>query len=236
MMKIRSSFSLILLVGTLVAGFCRAADSEKAPTRTIRASGDATVTAAPDRAEITIGVTTLAPSAQAAGTQNAGASKHVMDAIKGIIAGKGECKTAGYSLDAQYDFNGGKRKFNGYQAVNTLRVELDDLSLPGKVIDAALEAGATDVNGIVFTLRDESKVRQEALGRAAAQARSSAEAIATALNLHVVGVLQAETGQVPIAPRPVAMFAKNMAMAEATPITPGTLDIHATVTVTLLVE
>jgi uncharacterized protein len=219
-----------------LATFCYAANVDN-PPHTVRASGDATVTATPDRAEIALGVTTTAPTAQAAGGQNANITQHVLESVRSLISGKGELKTAGYSLNPNYEYApNSKPKLTGYQAVNTIEVKLDDLTLSGKIIDAALAAGATNINGITFTLKDESTVRRKALAQAATKARQDAEAIAQALNLRVVGILEASTGESPILPRPIRMAKMEMSAAAPTPIDPGTLDVHATVSIALLVE
>lgn len=205
----------------------------------VRASGEATVTAKPDQAQISIGVVTDAHTAEDASAQNARQTSVALSAIKSSIAAHGEVKTTGYSISPQYDYSAGHApRLTGYQARNTVLVTLDDLSLTGKVVDAATGSGANNIEGISFSLRDDYAVRSEALAKAAARARGNGEAIAKALGLHVVGVLRADTEQAPIVrPIPMASFTA-MAKAERapTPIEPGTLDIHATVIVTLQVE
>lgn len=205
---------------------------------TVRASGDATVDATPDEAEVTVGVTTTAADAAGAGEQNAQIVRRVTEALRGTIGKDGTLKTIGYSVEPQYQYGNGKPKLTGYRAVDTLRVRLEDISLAGKVIDAALQAGATEVNGIVFKLRDESKVMNQALKDAAEKAKASAQAIADALNVHVTGVMSAETGSEPtFQPRPLPMMGRSVNGVQGeTTVNPGTLEIHATVTVTLAVE
>ncbi len=206
--------------------------------RTVRASGEATVTVKPDRAQISIGVVTDAPKAEAAAAQNASQTSAVLNAAKGAIAGHGEVKTTGYSISPQYDYSAGHApRLTGYQARNTVLVTVDDLELTGKVIDAATGAGANNIEGISFSLRDDSTVRAQALAEAAKKARANGDAIAQALGLRVTGVLRADTEQAPII-RPMQAAVAGMLKAERapTPIEPGTLDIHATVIVSLQVQ
>jgi uncharacterized protein YggE len=122
----------------------------------------------------------------------------------------------------------------GYHASNAVLVTVDDLSLVGKIIDTATGAGANNINGIAFTLRNDEAARAQALAEAAAKARASAEAIAKALHLQVVGVANAEATEAPVM-RPLFAQAK-MNAAAPTPIETGTLDIHASVVVTLQVQ
>jgi uncharacterized protein len=201
----------------------------------VRASAEAAVTAKPDRAEISLGVLTQAPTAQSASEQNARQTSQVLDAVKQALGRGGELKTTGYSISPQYQYaNNRPAKVTGYQANNTVLVTVNDLSLVGKVIDAATNAGANNVNGISFSLRDDEAVRSRVLAEAATKARANAEAMAKALNLKVSGVLEAETAVTPII-RPLT-GAVAMAREAPTPVEPGNLEIHATVTVTLEVQ
>ena len=138
----------------------------------------------------------------------------------------------------QYQYTAGRSpKITGYQASNTVQIMVNDLDLLGKVIDAASDSGANNINGVSFSLKDDSTVRNQALAEASAKARASAEAIAKALNVHIVSVLSAETAETPMV-RPMNRSFTAMAMQAAapTPIEPGDLDIQSTVTVTLEVQ
>ena len=55
---------------------------------TIRASGEATVSAQPDQAEVSIGVLAQAPGAADAAAQNAATTVRVLGALKGVIGTK----------------------------------------------------------------------------------------------------------------------------------------------------
>ncbi len=223
----------------LFAGVMTAQEPAR-PPHVVRASGEATVTAKPDRAQVSIGVQTQAASAQEASAQNAAQTSHVLEVVKRTLGNGGEVKTSGYSVSPQYQFpkEGGPGKIVDYQASNTVEVTIDDLSLTSKVLDAATQSGANNVQGISFMLKDDSAVRSQALAEAAVKARASAEAIAKALSLRVTGVLQAEAsgGTSPV--RPMMMQSRAMVVGgiQPTPIEAGNLDIHASVTVTLEVQ
>lgn len=203
----------------------------------VRASGEAVITAKPDRAEITIGVMTRAATAQEAAAQNASQSTKVIDAIKQTLGSAGEIKTSGYSLSPQYEYpQGHAPKLVGYESSNTVDVTVDELPRLAKVIDAATNTGANQINGISFTLKDDSAVRERALSEAAVKARANAEALAKALNVQVVRLLQAEPTESPIVrPQPIA-FARAMEAKVATPVEAGSLNVRASVTVTLEVH
>jgi uncharacterized protein YggE len=229
----------LLCASLLLASAMSAQDTPKLG-HTVRASGEATVTAKPDRAQITIAVLTQASTAQAASAKNATQTTQVLDAVKRAIGVSGQITTTGYSIspDYQYSRDGSPAKVIGYNATNTVLVTVDDLSLVGKIIDSATSAGANNINNIAFTLRNDEPVRAQALAEAAAKARASAEAIAKALNLQVVGIMNAEATEAPTV-RPIFAQARATAQVNSgapTPIETGTLDIHAGVIVTLQVQ
>ena len=233
----KRNLALILVLPALLAAQEMNKDVNK--MHFVRASGEAIVKVKPDRAEISIGVITESPTAQAAAAENATQTAQVLDALKKTLGSAGELKTAGYSISAQYQYtNGQPQKLTGYQASNTVSVVVTDLSLLGKVIDAASNSGANNINAINFDLKDDSAIRLQALAEATEKARSSAEAIAKALNLKVTGVLQAETGEAPSFRPLMTQFVANQLMAPGarTPIETGNLEVRATVTVSLEIQ
>ncbi len=206
------------------------------PPHTITASAEATVRVKPDRAQISIGVLTEASTAAAAAAQNAEQSTNVLSSIRKSAGGKGLVTTSDYSIAPEYQYpQGGAPKLTGYQVSNTVRVTVEDLSLLGAILDGATQSGANQITGIAFLLKDDEGPRGQALAEAASKARSQAEAIAKALNLRVVGVLNAQVSEAS-RPRPIAFTPQAMAMKTATPVEAGTLDVQATVTVTLEVQ
>ncbi|MGC2662246.1 MAG: SIMPL domain-containing protein [Bryobacteraceae bacterium] len=206
---------------------------------TIRASGEATVSAQPDQAEVSIGVLTQAPRAADATAQNAATTARVLDALKGVIGTKGELKTIGYSLSPTYKYvNKSAPAIVGYQASNTVLVTLHDLSMIGKVLDSASSAGSNQIAGIQFMLRDDAAVRTRALAEAAKRARANGEAIAKALNMHVTGVVEAEATNLSPPRRFMPMASLSvMAAPTSTPIeSEAAVDVQVSVTVTLAVH
>ena len=203
----------------------------------IRVTGDARVSARPDRVQIDLGVQTLAPQSQDA----AGANARQLDAVLASVrkaAGPGaQIKTVSYSLTPNYQYHsGGEPTITGYTALNVLEVQLDDLARIGDVLDAATRAGANRVQGIQWTLRDQDAVRAEALRQAATRAHAEAEVLAGALNLKILRVLTVEESSPQIVPVRSRMAAGRAAVSSAevaTPVESGTLDVSANVTLTV---
>ena len=230
------SLVAVVLVCAVAAYPLRA---QQTPVSSIRVTGDAKVTAKPDRVQIDIGVTTRAAQSQDAASQNARQVDAVLAAVRKATPAA-VLKTISYSLNPTYQYhpNGEEPTITGYSAVNVVQVTLDDLAKIGTVIDSATLAGANHVQGIQFTLRDQDAVRAEALRQAATRARAEAEVLAAALGLKVVRVLSAEENSPRVVPVRAYMGAPRAAMATATatPVEAGTLEVTADVMLTVEVS
>jgi uncharacterized protein YggE len=204
----------------------------------IRVTGDARLSAQPDRAQIDIGINTHAARSQDAASGNAKAVQSMLDAVRQAVPAA-VLKTISYSLNPNYEYHasGGEPTINGYTATNVVQVTVDDLARIGSVIDSATAAGANHVQGIHFTLRDEDTVRSAALREAALKARTQADVLAQALGLKVVRVLTVEETSPHVTPlfRPVARAA-GLSAAVTTPVEAGTLEVAADVTLTVEVS
>ena len=227
----------VILACAVAAAPARAQQTPLSPVSSIRVTGDARVTAKPDRVQIDIGVTTRAAQSQDAASQNARQVDAVLAAVRKGAGPAAVLKTISYSLNPTYQYhpNGEEPTITGYSAVNVVQVTLDDLGKIGTVIDSATLAGANHLQGIQFTLRDQDAVRAEALRQAATRARAEAEVLAAALGLKVVRVLSAEENSPRVVPVRAYMGAPRAAMATATatPVEAGTLDVTADVMLTV---
>ena len=219
----------------ILAALAPLAAQPSLPPPDVRVHGEATVSAIPDRAQMDIGVVTQAPNSQAATDQNAKKSNAVIEALRAVVPAA-NIKTVNFSVNPNYQYpkDGGPPTILGYTVNNTVRLEIDDLSLIRKVIDAATMAGASNVNRLNFLLRDEGRARAEALAKAAMQAQAGAQALAAALKLKLGRVLRLEEEQpVIVSPgRQVELTLGRNPGAEPAPVEPGDIEIHANVTLT----
>jgi uncharacterized protein YggE len=229
----------VVLVCAVAASPLRAQQAPLAPLSSIRVTGDAKVTARPDRVQIDIGVSTRAAQSQEAASQNARQVDAVLAAVRKATPAA-VLKTISYSLNPTYQYHskGEEPTIAGYSAVNVVQVTLDDLAKIGTVIDSATLAGANHVQGIQFTLRDQDAVRAEALRQAATRARAEADLLAAALGLKVVRVLSVEENSPRMVPVRAYMGAPRAVMGTAveTPVEAGTLDLTADVVLTVEVS
>ncbi len=200
----------------------------------VQTSGEATVTVRPDRAQIDIGVVTQADTSQAAVQQNAQKLEATLARLRQLLGAGADIKTISYSVTPNYRYpqGGGEPTITGYTATNIVRVTLDDLTRVGNVIDTAVQGGSNRIQNLRFMLKDEAPVKAQALREAALKARASANALAEALGLKVVRVLSVSEGGSPMVPVREVAFARADTAA-ATPIEPGTIEVTATVSLTI---
>jgi uncharacterized protein YggE len=206
----------------------------RAPSVTV--NGEAMISAEPDQAQIDIGVVTQARSAPDASKENAERLSRVLAEVKKILGKGDEVKTSGYSLTPNYRYpQGGKPEIVGYTASNTVRIKTNTLDLVARLIDGSMQAGANNVNRLVFTLKDEQGAQLEALRQASAKAKIKAEAIAASLGLKIVriaSIIEGERTIQPIYRQAMAARGEALAAQAPTPVEPGTVDVRSTVSLT----
>jgi uncharacterized protein YggE len=182
-----------------------------------------------------MGVVTQARTAPVASKENAERLTRVLSEIKKELGKTDEVKTSGYSLTPAYRYpQGGKPEIVGYNASNTVRIKTTNLDLVGRLIDSAMQAGANNVNRLVFTLKDEQSAQLDALRAASLKARTKAEAIATTLGLKVVKITSVAEGERIIQPivRQITALRAEATPAQ-TPVEPGTVEVRSTVSMTV---
>ncbi len=217
-----------LLIG--IFAFAMAANAQITPTRrSITATGSATVASTPDKANVDLGVTTQATTAQDAAAQNATQVTSVLNAIRGVLGANANIKTINYSLSPIYNnpAPGQSQVIVGYLASNIVDATITDLTLIGRVIDAGIAGGANRVQGISFGLQNPDPVQAQALKAAAAASLAQAKAIASGLGVNTGNVLHASQGG---SVSPPVVFGAAAAGA-TTPIEPGAIQVSASVTI-----
>jgi len=201
--------------------------------RLVSASGEAVFTAVPDRAKVSVGVVIQAATAQEAASQNAAQVEAVLAQLRLVLGPSAIIRTTNYSLTPNYRYpqGGGPPTLVDYTVSNTVEVTLADLSIIGRVIDTAVQAGASQIQGLRFTLADDEPLKSRALAAAAKQARARAEAIASGLAMRLGAVVTAQEGTVVA---PISLDTRTLAAGGAqTPIETGLVEVRATVTVVI---
>jgi len=191
--------------------------------------------AVPDQAIVRLGIVRQAASAQAAQEQANVAAREILNAVEKAGVPPNQIQTARLVLTPIYaPRNPDSRdapRIVAYNATNTISVRLENLSIVGTVIDAGLKAGANQIEGVGFALRNDLPSRQQALKQAVEEARSKAQTMAEALRVNLVEVLEVSEGGVSIVDRVEPVFASRAAAATETPVSPGQIEVRASVTI-----
>ena len=115
--------------------------------------------------------------------------------------------------------------------INDVTVEFKRIDQAGPVIDAALAAGANQINSLSFGIASPDSARRVALTAAVAKARADAEVIARAAGGSLGQLIELMAADVFVPPpRPMIAMAKREMAADAVPIEPGQETVRATVT------
>jgi uncharacterized protein len=221
----------------LVAGALLAAPAlaENTLPAAITVTGEATVSAAPDLAQIDAGVNSDAKSAREASDANNAAMGKVLLALKGAGIAENDFQTSRLSLQPQYAPNRpGPSSVIGYRASNRVTVRVREPNKLAGVIDTLVNAGANDIGGIAFTVSNASKLLDGAREQAVADARRKAEIYAKAAGVSLGEPVNiSEEGN----PGPVP-FRRNITgmAASPTPVAQGEETLRVTVSVSWAIK
>jgi uncharacterized protein len=184
-MRIKLSLlvSGLVLILALVLTACGPSTSTAA--RTLTVSGNGTVYLTPDTAYIYIGVHTDDADLATAVSKNNTQAQALVDALKKAGVAGVDIQTSNFSVYT--NSNGGIDKMTGqaiangtyYSVDNTVYVTARDLTHLGSLLNAAVGAGANNINSITFDVADktaaQAQARQKAMDNAAALAGELAQ-------------------------------------------------------------
>jgi uncharacterized protein YggE len=214
-----------------------ATDPTSTVEHTISVSGTGSVVISPDVADLRLGVLATAKTVKAARQASATAMTAVLATVKKLGIADKDIQTTILSLSPTYDYssNTNPPRLTGYSLSNGIAITVRDLDKIGDVIDGALAAGATSMDGITFRAEDQTGAEQQARQSAMAQAKAKAQTLAAAAGVTLGGVASiSET----VAPVPYPVYYGAMAAPAKdvqTPVQPGTNEVSVTVAVVFLI-
>ena len=250
--------AISMVAATIVGGqMMTTAAAQEQPTKTtddsdkptVSTTGSATVKVDPDRVTVTIGVETKGDTAATAVADNSRIMKSVLDALKGLGITANQTATSNYSVFPIYESMSPpcieiypqppectpKNEVTGYRAINSVSVTLDASANVGKVIDAAVNAGANNVSGAYFFVSEakQQEIRDSLIKQAIDNARSRADKAAAAVSMSVVSVQSISLNDFSF-----PVYYKNFDAAQGenggTDILPGQQEVSMSVQVTFV--
>jgi uncharacterized protein YggE len=190
-------------------------------------TGDASVSKKPDTAFLSAGVESQQSTASGAQSDLAAKAAKLIARVKALGVADKDLNTAGYSVSPTYSPGG--QTVNGYRASEQLEVTWHDVNTVGKALDAIVqEGGATNV-GASFGLADPKAAQAEARTLAIADARSRAQAMASAAGIRLGQVIRVSDLSSSGSPSP--RFDVGAAAPAATQLPVGELNVAVTVEV-----
>ena len=233
LISLLSFFAICAIIALIAGGFALFRGEQ-----ILNVSGSGDVMVEPDTAYVSLSVDVMRRTAQKAQAADASIMQDVLASIEKLGIAKSDIQTASFNIwpEIRYE-NNQAPKTVGWRCSNSLTVTVSDLSKTSRVIDAGINAGATNVQGITFDRKDITAYKKQALDKAVKDARAKAEAIVKAAGLRIVGVKSiSENGYFAPSPMQNDNSFKIMSVGAETPVSPRSLEIKAAVSVVYQVE
>ena len=215
----------------------------KSEPRTLSVRGVGKISARPDSVHIQVGVSTEAPTALAALAANNESMNRLFQIVKEKGIAEKDLQTSNIQVMPQYSQPPIPQpgqiqrefipKIIGYRVDNQVAIRARDISKLGPLLDAVVEGGANQINGINFRIDDTEKLLVEARKEAMADAKAKANLLAGEAGV-VVGAplkIEEEGGGRPMMDS-IATGGRMMKMAGAVmPVAAGEQELSVTVSV-----
>ncbi|MEW6498297.1 MAG: SIMPL domain-containing protein [Cyanobacteriota bacterium] len=230
--------TLLLVFGLLSLTACQSVASNTQPQnlaslpRSLTVSGKGDVSIPTTLTQVRLGVEVQGKTAQEVQQQVAKRSQAVVELLKSRKVEKLE--TTGISLSPNYTYKDGKQTINGYTGTNTVSFRVDT-DKSGTLLDDAIQAGATRIDGVSFVAGDDAiaQAQQQAIQEAAENAKKQADAALKALNLNQREVVSIQINAAN-PPQPIygalANMPKTAEQSADTPVVGGEQKVEQSVT------
>ena len=208
---LKLSTAVTLLVLSSYSGISSAAEISQPH---IEVTGVSKIEVKPNIANISISVNEVKPTAIAAKNAADKAVSELLKRLKTFGISKNDISSANLNITTEYRYPPKQeRKLVGFRASRDIRVSVSHLDSVSKILDEAINAGANQVNGISFDVKDKHKYLVQARTQAIADAKAKAESLATGFGTKIKGVWQIryQNGQ----PDHQPMFKQRMMLSSA---------------------
>ena len=227
----RKLIALLLALALCLSGSLALADASVVVTGT----GEILVSA--DSAVVSLGVTVRKADALEAQAEANRVIARIREALTGAGFAEEDISTGYISLYAVYDYSKDVEQIMAYNASSSLAVRVTDMARVGEAIDLAFGAGANTLDGVAFSVEDDSAARAEALKAAVEDAQKKAAVLAEAAGLAGLKIESIQEGTVYSFDSGANNFSRKEAGEEfegdaSTVVRAAKICVSATVTVT----
>ena len=230
---------LCLVLVLVLSVFAVSAFADEAPKMTVQ--GNAQVSVEADTVSLQLGVQTKARNLREAQRENSEKMDAVLKALYACGIEEKDLITNNFNVYSSYDYDDYVSSYESqrmlvYYVDNSLVVTIHDISIAGEVLDAAVEAGANNMYGIVFTSSKANEAYLVALKRAVEDAKIKAETLAEAAGVKLGQLVEIQASPNYSAYRVDSYGITNsvsmdkMEVGAGTSVMGGDLNVDATVT------
>ena len=231
--KLTSWFLLMVTVLVVVAvGFIGVVlgHSRNTTSATVTVTGSGTVQGTPDTINFQIGVHTVSATATAALAQNTAKVYALEAALRSDGVTNKQMQTANLNIYENSDNSG---HVTGFSVEDSLNITMHNTNRAGAAIDAAAHAVGNGIvlNGVSFSITNQSKLLAGARSRAMKNARLAAGELASAGGTHVTTIVRVTDQENQGMSNFYSLPASTASFKAAVPIQAGSQPITVQVTV-----
>ncbi|MFY9969122.1 MAG: SIMPL domain-containing protein [Roseiarcus sp.] len=223
----------LIALGAVSSAFAQTRLLEVNNERLVEVAGEASISAKPDFARVTLGVTTTGKDASAAMAANAKSVNALIALIKEEGVAAADIQTSSLSISPQFpnaaQGSSAPQTIIGYVVSDMVTVTARDISRLGALLDKAVNAGANAMYGVSYGENDPGALLDKARPLAVADARRKAEIYANAGGSKI-GRLMSLTEQPGAPPVRFAGRASIQSASAPTPIEAGEDKLTVSVT------
>ena len=199
----------------------------------IAVQGMGTASAAPDMVQVTLGVSVRASTVAEAQSDASARMNRVTERLTAMGVLKDQIRTVRYNIFPQYGQN---QQLTGYQVENIVSARTKAIEKAGELLDAAAAAGANRVESISFTIADPKPLAVKARDEAMAEAKAKADQLARLAGVRLGRPTSISESVSGTPPPPIPFAAGRAEAVQATPISPGEMEVRVSVHVTYGIE
>jgi len=143
--------------------------------RTITVTGTGKVFVTPDKATVDLAVITRNLDIKAAQEENATNMARVIEAISKMGIPTSDIQTYDYGISQETHWKDDERVYGKYNVTNKIKVNVSDIEKASGVIDIAVQNGATGIDSLSFSYKDDVKAVKRARELAIENAKTIAQ-------------------------------------------------------------
>lgn len=210
----------------------------------IHTQGSAEVMGQNDSSKVSVAVVTQGRNLEKVSSENAGRTKAVIQAVKGLSIKDLKLKTSNYRVTPQKDYKARPPKIKGYEVHNAIVITLEGFENEplsknvSMIIGKALESGSNNINHIQFYIKNKAALEKEALKRSTREAMDRARTMAEAAGVKLKRIVSLSTQPIHIPTRAHMFRAAEMKTeaSAAPPIEIGESQIRVQVNIAYEIE